>query len=89
MPTQAQNILRMNFVNEDGRTVSETFRSDPKKQPMMFKNYNYHITNSSKTIALSKGNIDSSPFLHTENVSNRAYNDPPTSQYKYVQAVDE
>ena len=56
---------------------------------MMFKNYNYHITNSSKTIALSKGNIDSSPFLHTENVSNRAYNDPPTSQYKYVQAVDE
>ena len=78
----------MNFVNEDGRTVSDTFRSGPKKQPMMFKNYNYHITNSSKTIALSN-KVDSSPFLHTENVSNRAYNDPPTSQYKHVTAVDE
>lgn len=78
----------MNFVNEDGRTLTDTNRSKIPQNPQMFKNYNYHITNSSKTIALSKG-VNSSPFLNTENnVSNRQYYEDAVAQ-KFVPPVNE
>jgi hypothetical protein len=57
---------------------------------MTFKNYNYHITNSSKTIGHSIGHtkrINSSPYLITEN-SNRNYDSLDQNQ-KFVPAVEE